>query len=424
MLNNFSIDAVNRSTFRETLRKPLYESYCFSKIPDTIKKLLGIKSLNPLPGDCIKKNEVYDDVILFFIDGFGWVFLEKNQESQPFLQRIIEKGIVSKITSQFPSTTACHVTTMNTGLPVSETGIYEWFYYEPKLDDVIVPFLFSFAGDKNSGSIEKTGIPPEEIYPFATFYEDLEKQGVESYVLEDEHIVDSIYSKTLLRGAKSISFRNLEDALQKLSNLLLEPSSKKRYFYIYIEDIDSAGHRNGTYSSEFQNSINYVFTHLESWVLRIQNKLQRKTAYLLTADHGMIDIDPKTTVYLNEEFPKCKEFIQKNRQGKLLAPAGSSRDFFLHVQPELLTKAKSELQEFLGDKAIVCETKELLDNSVFGVTPSLRLLERLGNLVLLPKDHNSIWWHEKNRFAQHFYAMHGGLSKQEMETIFLFFSMN
>ncbi|NNM43442.1 MAG: phosphodiesterase, partial [Chlamydiae bacterium] len=171
MLNNLSIDAVNGSNFRETLRKPLYESYCFSKIPDTIKKLLGVRSVDPLPADCIKTSEIYEDVILFFIDGFGWVFLEKNQGSQPFLQRTFEKGIVSKITSQFPSTTACHVTTMNTGLPVAKTGIYEWFYYEPKVDDVIAPFLFSFAGDKHSGSLEKTGIPPEEIYPFSTFYE-------------------------------------------------------------------------------------------------------------------------------------------------------------------------------------------------------------------------------------------------------------
>ena len=70
----------------------------------------------------------YDAVVLFLVDGFGWCFFEKFQE-MPFLRRLTTGGTLEKLTSQFPSTTAAHITTIHTGLPVGESGIYEWFYY-------------------------------------------------------------------------------------------------------------------------------------------------------------------------------------------------------------------------------------------------------------------------------------------------------
>ncbi len=60
----------------------------------------------------------YEKVILFILDAFGWRFLERYGERFPFLQRILKEGSLSKLTSQFPRTTACHMTTIHSGLPV------------------------------------------------------------------------------------------------------------------------------------------------------------------------------------------------------------------------------------------------------------------------------------------------------------------
>ncbi len=49
---------------------------------------------------------------------------------------------IDHLESQFPSTTAAHVTTMHLGLPVDEHGIYEWRVFEPALGEVIVPLRF------------------------------------------------------------------------------------------------------------------------------------------------------------------------------------------------------------------------------------------------------------------------------------------
>jgi hypothetical protein len=44
---------------------------------------------------------------------------------------------------------------------------------------------------------------------------------------------------------------------------------------------------------------------------------------------------------------------------------------------------------------------------------------RVGNLVILPYAHETVWWYQKGRFEQNFYGSHGGLSREEMETLLL-----
>ena len=150
MINLTSLEKVEAALFSKQFRKPLYDSYCFSNIPGTIERLLcGDTHLKTLPSDVLSGfQEPYDKVILFFVDAFGWRFFNQYKDKYPFIQRVIKEGTASKITSQFPSTTAAHVTTIHTGQRVDESGVFEWFYYEPKVDAVVSPLLFSFAGKK------------------------------------------------------------------------------------------------------------------------------------------------------------------------------------------------------------------------------------------------------------------------------------
>ena len=90
------------------------------------------------------------------MDGFGWRFFEKFQD-EPFLKTAPGAGQVEKLIAQFPSTTAAHLTTLHTGMPVGEHGIFEWIYYEPALDAIIAPLLFSFAGTSQRDTLKQAG---------------------------------------------------------------------------------------------------------------------------------------------------------------------------------------------------------------------------------------------------------------------------
>src|SRR3984957_1691184 len=218
MINKHAQDLVDKATFSKHFCHPLYDSYCFSAVPGTIKRLLGLEGdFSSLPAQAVGGTyQPYDVVLLFFVDGFGWKFFEKYVEKYPFLKRFKDEGVASKITSQFPSTTAAHVTCMNTGLSVGESGVYEWFQYEPKLDRVIAPLLFSFAGDGRIESLKKTGISPLEIYPNSTLYQELHSKGVSSFVMQHYTIANSVYSQTMFRGAKSLPYRQVNQGLQNV----------------------------------------------------------------------------------------------------------------------------------------------------------------------------------------------------------------
>ncbi|HEY6074212.1 MAG TPA: hypothetical protein VIV15_12695, partial [Anaerolineales bacterium] len=110
-----------------------------------------------------------------------------------------------------------------------------------------------------------------------------------------------------------------------------------------------------------------------------------------------------------------ERFLKTNRQGDLLVPAGSPRDMFLYIHDDLLDEAQGFLAQRLEGRAAVVRISDLLVQGYFGPVISAELRGRLGNLVILPEAHESVWWYVKDKFEQNYFGHHGGLSPEEME---------
>jgi len=423
MINAKSLSVLKKAQWTSCFKRPLYRDYAFSCIPNTITKLLTGTGKDTLAEDAVCGSwERFDCVILFLIDGFGWKFFEGFASKYPFLNRFTKEGAASKISAEFPSTTAAHITSINTGKKVSETGIYEWFYYEPIADRMIAPLLFSNAGDHESGTLLKEGFTGEQIFPFETIYQKLSKKKVRSLVMQQEGIAHSPYSKAMFAGADLFAYAHFPDALDRLVSLCKSPFKDPTYIFVYFGDIDAMGHRHGITSPQFADSIEFCWTMIENRFWQKLSSCPNRIATMFTADHGMTPVNPKTTILLNQICPQLSQMVKRNRKGLPLVPAGSCRDFFLHIEKKDLAEAQGLLQDKLKGIADVVFTEELLKEGFFGAkTPSKRLKDRIGNLVVLPYPNESVfWWFEKHRFEQHFYAAHGGLTPDEMESIFLF----
>lgn len=399
--------------------RPTYGGGCFADLPPTIRAWFGDGAPALDAATIADLPATYETVILVFLDAFGWRFFEPRREHDPLLRAIDAQGRVARLTSQFPSTTAAHVTAIHTGLPVGRSGVFEWYYYEPQLDAVIAPLLFSFAGDEDRETLADAGIDIRTIFPrdVQTIYEALHALGVQSYVFQPRSFAFSTPSRYAARGATIAPYQTLAEGLVNLRQRV-EAQAGPSYFFLYYPAFDALAHEYGPESPQASAELDMTLWLIERFLRqplagRINNAL-----LVITADHGQVAIDPATTIYLNTDpaFRGVERFLRTNRHGRPLAPAGSARDMFLYIQPGLIDEAHRWLEERLAGRAVVARVADLIAEGYFGPLPvCAELPPRAGDLVILPVAGESVWWYEKDRFEQRFRGHHGGLTRAEVE---------
>ena len=396
--------------------RPAYDGFNFTAVPGSIAGLLGCGSIALAPQVLAGLPQHYQKVVVILADGFGWRFFERFANASPALRRFRDRGTITKLTSQFPSTTASHITCLHTALEVGQSGIYEWQYYEPQVGAIIVPLLYSLAGTKDREQLKAAGIDPARILPDRTLYRQLAQSGVTSTVLQHKEYATSTFSTHMYRGATPAGYRTLPEALVNLRTALIR-SQGPAYFVLYFDRIDALAHWYGPTSPQVEAEIDVFLATLERLFLS-QISGHGDTLVLLTADHGEVEVDPATTIYLNTNpaFRGIERYLKADQQGRPLVPAGAPRDFFLYVHDEMLDEARYFLAQRLEGRAVVYRTADLIACGFFGAqSPVEPFLSRAGNLVILPYRGDSVWWYEKGRFEQIFYGHHGGLTREEME---------
>jgi predicted AlkP superfamily pyrophosphatase or phosphodiesterase len=388
--------------------RPGYGGRSFADIPVTVERLLtgeGSGGLEPeLLGGLDRR---WTRVVLVVVDAFGWSVAERHAD-HPFLRRVAADGVLAQLTSQFPSTTSAHMTTLHTGVPVGESGIYEWFQYEPALDRMIASLLFSYAGDDARETLAGA-LDPAALYPPETIYERLAAAGVSSRAVQHASIADTTFSRATLRGA---GVRPFTAGDGWVAEAFAACTGDPAYVVVYVDDVDAAGHDFGPSSDAHAAAAEGVLDGLA----RLAELLRGggETLLLVTADHGQVRVHPATTVFVNERLPELARHLRRGRDGRPLAPAGSARDLFLHVLPDRMGDVVALLEELLADAASVRPTAELVAEGVFGEAGP-RLRERIGDLVVLPRPGETVWWREPGRYDMRFRGHHGGLSPGEMQ---------
>jgi hypothetical protein len=394
--------------------RPLYDSYGFARIPGTLLQLFGENGAGALPGDVLPELDgAPPRVVAVLLDALGWAFVERFAERAPLLARLREQGVVSKLTTQFPSTTTAHVTTLHTVQPVGEHGSYEWFVYEPTLDRLICPLAAAFAGEAEGGLVA-AGADLRAIYPQAEGLAlRLARRGVETHLVQPAETVETPFTRLVCVGGAVHGVENARAGAALAARLAR--ASAPSLTLLYLDDFDTSGHKLGP---DDPRSEAIALELLEA----VEHELVDALAgipgalVLLFADHGQVPTDPERCVYVNERCPQLVPLLRRGADGRPLAPAGSARDLFLHVREGALDDALGLLEGLFGDDAWVAPTAQLAADGVFGPRISARFRERVGDLVVLPRTGIEAWWREPGLFEQDKRGHHGGLEPAEAET--------
>ena len=385
---------------------PEYNGKNFINIINSIKHNFGINDGITLENKKIKKILLNKEKVVFIlVDAFGWKFYKSVRDDSKFFKEIRKRGIEEKITSQFPSTTTAHVTSVITGKDVSTHGFFEWFTYDSKINEVFTPFLFDYE-DK------------EEILPKDNLFKELKENGVCSTIITPNYINNSYYSRELFKDGKVKGY----DSVEEMFDILLQGIKKdkgKNFYYIYYPQIDSIGHEYGMSSFKAYFEINNFIKALDNFYNNVLDKGVNEGIFILSADHGQMEI--KDRIYLNELIPNIEEYMLKDSKGRSIVPVGYNRDMFLYIKKEFETYVYELLKEKFKDKGEIYLVKDLIDKGVF-INPSETFLSRMGNIVIIPYDGYGVWWFEKGKYEISLKGSHGGLTKDEMEIPLLIYN--
>jgi hypothetical protein len=422
VINQASLSAVAGAPFGSDGVRPLYESYCFANIPSAVVRLFDPAAASALPADVFGDaagGSAPQKVVVLLMDALGWRFVAPRLERHPLLKRFVQDGVVSQLTSQFPSTTAAHITTIHTGQAVNHSGICEWTYYEPLIGRMFLPLRFKVSTEREQendlDSADLGNLLP--LIPAETLYEQLAARGVTSHIHMPSNIV-SVYNSVVFRGAEQAPFDKFGRGLQDIAQQIKQAEGK-HYHFIYESEVDTICHRYGPTAAATERSIERMLMMVEEYL--VKPLLGSETLLLITADHGQIDIDPQTVVWLDEpRFAPLLAWSERDANGQPRKFGGSCRDCLLYIRPEHQNEAVRLLRRELEGVARVYPIETLYAQNIFGADYSARLQERMGTVVVLPLPGQAVWWREGTSFEYVAYrGFHGGLTRDEMEIPFM-----
>lgn len=203
------------------------------------------------------------------VDGLGFTNLADRAGHAPFLRGRI--GGSTPLTSTFPSTTATAMGTFGLAEPPGSTGMLGY--------TVRVP------GTGTLGNLVSwTGLPPaREWQPAATVFERIVGTGTPVTSIGPARFAGSGLTEAALRGAAYRSAESLADRVDATLDVLRRPGVA----YLYWGDVDKAGHHHGWGSSQWGDAL----ADLDAELGRLARRLPRDTVLVVTADHGMVDVD-------------------------------------------------------------------------------------------------------------------------------------
>jgi hypothetical protein len=295
----------------------------------------------------------------------------------------------------FPSTTASAITTSYTGWAPLEHGLTGWFTLFGEAGCVGSPLPYQRRGEKAT-----LDIAPARLYRAGSFFDGLTRPAT---VVSYRPIVDSTYNQHHCGRAERRPYDKL-DGLIAETVAAVKSSTEPKFVYAYWPEFDALSHRHGNGSAEARaqfSTIDAAFADL------LTRPAGTDTLVLATADHGFVDSVGADALDFADapglpallRYPLC----------------GESRAAFCHVQEGRAGEFRVRAQAWLGERARVCSSDELVAEGWFGPgDPHPRLAERIGDVALLMHGRVTVkdWTPGESRHRH--LGHHGGASADEM----------
>lgn len=334
----------------------------------------------------------HDHYLFVLVDGLGYSLRDRFPRGGFF-----ESHLHDKLHSVFPSTTAVALSSLATGAWPAEHGVTGWFTYFPEHGRVLAPLLFRERGTEVSG--EELGLSVHDLVNakpiLGSFF-----RTVASVL--PHTIKDGSYAKWSRDGSPIHPFQSLGQARRKTVRRIRRAAGPT-YSYLYITTVDSLSHRHGAASDEVTAEIGLV----DGALSRIRDALPESVRMIVTADHGLVDIEERHhfTFRDSDDLAKCL----------LAGQTGEGTTPVFHVRNE-----DAFLNAFAAHPAsehfTLYRPEELAAMELYGpVALSEPMRAHLGDYVGIATDPVLLEYVAPGRNPIKHIGVHGGLRPAEIE---------
>ena len=323
--------------------------------------------------------------LLFLIDGFGFDTLSKYADVMPTMSRMINFG---KIQTAFPSTTATSLATLTTGeLP----GVHGMLGYTVQVPRSGGRLLNALKWDER--------VDPENWQPVETLFQRASQAGISVTHVAAKRYEDTGFTRAVFRGAQYKGANVVADLVSETKLALQKTPS---FVYLYVNDLDVAGHSDGVGSDKWLGAL----VAIDQLVAKLLGKLPRKTRLWLTADHGMINVGEKIVIGQDNDLAIDIATI-----------AGEPRARHLYLSEGASLSAHQEVasrwEEYLGDRATIYLRSQAIAAGLFGTEVSLDASDRMGDVIAIAHGEMILIEAEREKQESAMVGHHGGATDIE-----------
>ncbi|RLE74609.1 MAG: hypothetical protein DRZ80_04235 [Thermoprotei archaeon] len=353
------------------------------------------------------------EITFFLLDGCR---PDKLKEANtPNIDRLIEEGIVSlECKTVYPSLTAVGHMSILTGCHPEKTGIISHFYWD--------------FGEKRFYEIFS-----DEYCQSKTIFE----------ILRDAGLSGGVYGAYFRRGAKDKFTKKLlrktagfvADHMHFVMNFLVKHPSlykmlrtqvvgaydefirdfkerKHSFYYVMFNDIDKSGHKYGSDSKEYLETIEKIDEKIGDFLTLLDN-MDRDVAVVIAADHGHIPVHKKIgleAMDLSEAGYEIED-VQYVSAAALVHYESSKGDF---IHAAIVSRHVQLWFDNKKDVAVILEVlknrKEFADVRAKDDLEEFRLVnERTGDITIALSDNYGFKFLPIGEKGDH-----GGLTREEM----------
>jgi predicted AlkP superfamily pyrophosphatase or phosphodiesterase len=292
--------------------------------------------------------------LVFLVDGLGADLLSKYADVAPSLSRMVMHGTV---TTSFPSTTATSLATLTTGEMPGAHGMLGYTVQVPRSGGRV---LNSLKWDER--------VDPVMWQPVPTLFERASAEGISTTHVAAKRYENTGFTRAVFRGA---NYKGANVSADLISETVAALQKSPSFVYLYVNDVDSAGHSDGVGSDKWIAALKSV----DDLVKALMQKLPKGTRIWLTADHGMINVEEK--VILGKENELLTD---------IAVIAGEPRMRHLYLSTESASAEKEVISRWeseLGSKVTMHTRQSAITAGLFGPNVSLDASERAGDVIAI-----------------------------------------